>query len=96
MWFETMSSGPLTPRRFSRPRMAGFANNMVAGHVMMEVFASFLVLMASAGAVGIFAAIFPQLVNIILIGFELLVAALQAYVFALLTCLYLHDAVHLH
>jgi F-type H+-transporting ATPase subunit a len=70
--------------------------NMVAGHVMMEVFASFLVLMASAGAVGIFAAIFPQLVNIILIGFELLVAALQAYVFALLTCLYLHDAVHLH
>ena len=70
--------------------------NMVAGHVMMEVFATFLVLMASAGAVGIFAAIFPQLVNIILIGFELLVAALQAYVFALLTCLYLHDAVHLH
>ena len=70
--------------------------NMVAGHVMMEVFATFLVLMASAGAVGIFAAIFPQIVNIILIGFELLVAALQAYVFALLTCLYLHDAVHLH
>ncbi len=70
--------------------------NMVAGHVMMEVFASFLVLMASAGAVGIFAAIFPQIVNIILIGFELLVSALQAYVFALLTCLYLHDAVHLH
>jgi F-type H+-transporting ATPase subunit a len=70
--------------------------NMVAGHVMMEVFATFLVLMASAGAVGIFAAIFPQIVNVILIGFELLVAALQAYVFALLTCLYLHDAVHLH
>jgi len=68
--------------------------NMVAGHVMMEVFATFLVLMASAGAVGIFAAIFPQIVNVILIGFELLVAALQAYVFALLTCLYLHDAVH--
>jgi F-type H+-transporting ATPase subunit a len=34
--------------------------------------------------------------NTILIGFELLVAALQAYVFAVLTCIYLHDAVHLH
>ena len=63
---------------------------------MMEVFASFLVLMASAGAVGFFAAIFRAIVNIVLIGFELLVAGLQAYVFAFLTCIYLHDAVHLH
>ncbi len=70
--------------------------NMVAGHVMMEVFAGFMVLMGSAGALGIFAAIFPGLVNVALIGFELLVAFLQAYVFALLTCIYLHDAVHLH
>jgi F-type H+-transporting ATPase subunit a len=70
--------------------------NMMAGHVMMEVFASFLVMMASAGAVGVVAAFFPEAINVILIGFELLVAALQAYVFALLTCLYLHDAVHLH
>jgi F-type H+-transporting ATPase subunit a len=45
---------------------------------------------------GIFAAIFPEVVNVALIGFELLVAFLQAYVFALLTCIYLHDAVHLH
>ena len=70
--------------------------NMMAGHVMMEVFASFMVMMASAGALGIVAAFFPQAINVILIGFELLVSALQAYVFALLTCLYLHDAVHLH
>ena len=35
-------------------------------------------------------------VNVALIGFELLVATLQAYVFAILTCIYLHDAVHLH
>jgi F-type H+-transporting ATPase subunit a len=34
--------------------------------------------------------------NTVLIGFELLVAVLQAYVFAVLTCIYLHDAVHLH
>jgi len=70
--------------------------NMMAGHVMMEVFASFMVMMAGAGTVGVIAAFFPQAINVILIGFELLVAALQAYVFALLTCLYLHDAVHLH
>jgi F-type H+-transporting ATPase subunit a len=70
--------------------------NMMAGHVMMEVFASFLVMMAGAGSIGVVAAIFPEAINVILIGFELLVAALQAYVFALLTCLYLHDAVHLH
>jgi F-type H+-transporting ATPase subunit a len=38
----------------------------------------------------------PFAVNIPLIGFELLVAVLQAYVFAILTCIYLHDAVHLH
>jgi len=35
-------------------------------------------------------------VDVVLVGFELLVAALQAYVFAILTCIYLHDAVHLH
>jgi F-type H+-transporting ATPase subunit a len=70
--------------------------NMMAGHVMMEVFASFMVMMAGAGTIGIVGAFFPQAINVILIGFELLVSALQAYVFALLTCLYLHDAVHLH
>jgi F-type H+-transporting ATPase subunit a len=70
--------------------------NMMAGHVMMEVFASFMVMMAGAGTLGVVAAFFPQAINVILIGFELLVSALQAYVFALLTCLYLHDAVHLH
>jgi F-type H+-transporting ATPase subunit a len=40
--------------------------------------------------------VFPLAINVVLIGFELLVAALQAYVFAILTCIYLHDAVHLH
>ena len=70
--------------------------NMVAGHVMFEVFASFVVMMAGAGAVGLAASIFPLGINVILVGFELLVACLQAYVFAILTCIYLHDAVHLH
>ncbi len=70
--------------------------NMVAGHVMFAVFATFVVMMGSAGALGIAAAIGPLAVNVVLMGFELLVAALQAYVFAILTCIYLHDAVHLH
>lgn len=70
--------------------------NMVAGHVMFEVFASFMVMMAAAGAVGYLGAVGPLALNVALMGFELLVAFLQAYVFAILTCIYLHDAVHLH
>ncbi len=70
--------------------------NMVAGHVMFEVFATFVVLLAGAGALGTVAGILPMALNVVLVGFELLVAALQAYVFAILTCIYLHDAVHLH
>jgi F-type H+-transporting ATPase subunit a len=70
--------------------------NMVAGHVMLKVFATFVVLMGSAGAVGIFGAAAPLAVNVALVGFDFLVAFLQAYVFAILTSIYLHDAVHLH
>ncbi len=70
--------------------------NMVAGHVMFEVFATFVVLLAGAGVLGTAVGILPMVLNVVLIGFELLVAALQAYVFAILTCIYLHDAVHLH
>jgi len=70
--------------------------NMVAGHVMFEVFASFIVMLAGLGTIGIIAAIGPLALNVALMGFELLVAFLQAYVFAILTCIYLHDAVYLH
>ena len=73
--------------------------NMVAGHVMFEVFASFTVMLAGSAALGYaggLLAIGPVALNVILVGFELLVACLQAYVFAILTCIYLHDAVHLH
>lgn len=70
--------------------------NMVAGHVMFEVFATFVVLLAGAGALGTAAGALPMALNVVLMGFELLVAGLQAYVFAILTCIYLHDAVHLH
>ncbi len=70
--------------------------NMMAGHMILVVFASFVVMLGSLGAVGALGAIIPFGINIPLIGFELLVAVLQAYVFAILTCIYLHDAVHLH
>lgn len=63
--------------------------NMMAGHTMLKVFASFTVLL------GIFG-IAPLTVNILLTAFEILVAVLQAYVFTILTCIYLHDAIHLH
>jgi F-type H+-transporting ATPase subunit a len=71
--------------------------NMTAGHVMWEVFAGFMLLLtASFGVFGIIASIVPLGLNIALVALELLVAGLQAYVFAILTCLYLHDAVHMH
>jgi F-type H+-transporting ATPase subunit a len=71
--------------------------NITAGHVIWEVFAGFMLMLAgSFGAAGIVAAIVPLGFNIAITGLELLVAALQAYVFAILTCLYLHDAIYLH
>lgn len=70
--------------------------NMVAGHVMLKVFATFIVMLGGLGVAGPFLSVMPLALNVALIGFELLVAFLQAYVFAILTCIYLHDAVHLH
>ncbi len=63
--------------------------NMMAGHTMLKVFAGFTILMGIWGVA-------PLALNIALTIFEFLVAVLQAYVFTILTCLYLHDALHLH
>lgn len=71
--------------------------NMMAGHVMLEVFGAFIIMLAAGlGWLGYLPAALCFSVDTILIGFELLVASLQAYIFAILTCIYLHDAVHLH
>jgi len=70
--------------------------NMMAGHVMLEVFGAFVVMLGAAGVIGWIPAAFALAVNTALIGFVILVAVLQAYVFAILSCIYLHDAVHLH
>ena len=63
--------------------------NMLAGHTMLAIFGGF------AASIGL-AAIFPVALNVAIYALEVLVAALQAYVFAILTCLYLRDALHMH
>lgn len=68
--------------------------NMMAGHIMMKVFAGFIVSMAAAGAIGMVGAIAPFTINVLLTGLETLIAVLQAYVFTILTCIYLNDAMH--
>lgn len=67
--------------------------NMLAGHIMLKVFAGFSVGLASIGAFGLAAGLVPMLVNSGLLAFELLIALLQAYVFAILACIYLKDTV---
>ena len=64
--------------------------NMMAGHTMLKVFASFIVLL------GVFGGWAPLLLVIVLTGFEIMIAVLQAYVFTILCCLYLNDALNLH
>ena len=68
--------------------------NMLAGHITLKLVASFIVMMASVGVVGWFGAIAPFALTVALTALELLVAVLQAYVFAILTCIYLNDAIH--
>ncbi|GBR26598.1 ATP synthase F0F1 subunit alpha [Kozakia baliensis NRIC 0488] len=67
--------------------------NMMAGHVLLEVFAGFTIMLAGLGAFGTVLAVAPVVINIALTALELLVGVLQAYVFAILTCIYLREAV---
>ncbi|WP_436643266.1 F0F1 ATP synthase subunit A [Microbaculum sp. FT89] len=64
--------------------------NMMAGHTMLKVFASFVV---GLGVIGGWA---PLAFMVAFTGLEILVAFLQAYVFAILSCIYLNDALHMH
>jgi len=68
--------------------------NMLAGHITLKVFASFITLLGGLGIFGIFGATLPLIMVVALTALELLVAFLQAYVFAILTCIYLNDAIH--
>ncbi|ODT83382.1 MAG: F0F1 ATP synthase subunit A [Pelagibacterium sp. SCN 64-44] len=69
--------------------------NILAGHITLKVFTGFAVMMiAGLGALGWFGAILPVIMAVALTGLELLVGSVQAYVFAVLTCMYLNDAIH--
>ena len=68
--------------------------NMLAGHITLNVFGSFVVMLLGAGAAVKALAVLPFAMTIGLYALELLVAFLQAYVFAMLTCMYLNDAIH--
>jgi F-type H+-transporting ATPase subunit a len=68
--------------------------NMLAGHITLKVFASFVTLLGGLGIFGIFGATLPLALVVALTALELLVAFLQAYVFAILTCIYINDAIH--
>jgi len=68
--------------------------NMLAGHITLQVFAGFVIMLAGAGVLGWFGAALPFIMVVLLTALELLVAFLQAYVFAILTCIYLNDAIH--
>ena len=68
--------------------------NMLAGHITLKVFAGFVVMLGALGVGGWLGAILPLGLTVALTALELLVAFLQAYVFAILTCIYLNDAIH--
>jgi F-type H+-transporting ATPase subunit a len=68
--------------------------NMLAGHITLKVFGGFVVMLGSLGFVGALGAILPLGMTVALTALELLVAVLQAYVFAILTCIYINDAIH--
>jgi F-type H+-transporting ATPase subunit a len=68
--------------------------NMLAGHITLKVFAGFIIMLGGAGILGILGASLPFIITLMLTALELLVAVLQAYVFAILTCIYLNDALH--
>ena len=81
---------------FSRPisHSVRLFANMLAGHITLKVFGGFVSMIAGIGIAGWFGAALPVLMIVILTALELLVAFLQAYVFAILTCIYLNDAIH--
>ncbi|HEY2136990.1 MAG TPA: F0F1 ATP synthase subunit A [Xanthobacteraceae bacterium] len=68
--------------------------NMLAGHITLKLVAGFVTMIGSLGIAGWAGATLPLAFTVALTALELLVACLQAYVFAILTCIYLNDAIH--
>ncbi len=70
--------------------------NMMAGHTLLKILATFAWKMIAAGGIFYIIQLFPMIVIIAITGLELAIAFLQAYVWTTLTCLYLSDAINLH
>jgi F-type H+-transporting ATPase subunit a len=68
--------------------------NMLAGHITLKVFAGFVTMLGGLGILGWIGATLPLALTVALTALELLVAFLQAYVFTILTCIYINDAIH--
>ena len=69
--------------------------NVLAGHILLKLFAGFAVVLATSEVLGYkLLSVVPYLMTFLLVPLEFLVAFVQAYVFALLTCVYLSDALH--
>jgi F-type H+-transporting ATPase subunit a len=68
--------------------------NMLAGHITLKVFAGFVTMLGGLGVLGWIGATLPLALTVALTALELLVAFLQAYVFTILTCIYINDALH--
>lgn len=67
---------------------------MLAGHITLKVFSGFVASMAGLGTLGLIGAVLPLAMTVALTALELLMAVIQAYVFTMLTCMYLNDALH--
>lgn len=67
---------------------------MLSGHITLKVFAGFVVDLAGFGTLGIVGAILPLAMTVALTALDLLMAVIQAYIFTMLTCMYLSDALH--
>jgi F-type H+-transporting ATPase subunit a len=80
----------------SRPISLGLRlfGNMLAGHIVLKVFAGFVVSLSAMGLGGVLGSVAPLGMAVALTALEFLVAFLQAFVFAILTCVYLNDALH--
>jgi F-type H+-transporting ATPase subunit a len=67
---------------------------MLAGHITLKVFAGFVTSMGALGGVGLAGALLPLVMIVALTGLELMMAVIQAYIFTMLSCMYLNDALH--
>ncbi len=71
-------------------------SNMVAGHTLLHILSSFLYKLFTSGLILFFVTLIPFAIFIALIGLEIAVSVIQAYVFCILTCSYIKDAIDLH